>query len=76
MAIIITLMEATSWIQSILLGQKIYGKKEEAFVNRWIYDYSGKRRKDDSYTLESRFFPEKLNNRSNPCKPWPRDYNM
>ena len=39
---------------------KKYSKKEEAFVNRWIYDYSGKRRKDDSYTLEARFFPEKL----------------
>ncbi len=39
---------------------KKFSKKENAFVNRWIYDYSVKRKNDDKYALEGHFFPEKL----------------
>lgn len=40
--------------------RKKYSKKEHAFVNHWMYDYSIKRKNNDYYSLEARFFPEKL----------------
>lgn len=40
--------------------KKKYSKKDQSFVDHWMYDYSAKRKNNDHYTLEARFFPEKL----------------